>query len=270
VWQALRDELRAARAAGTGSTGSTGSTDGVPFEIVTVGIDAAGADALRPFTDAAPGLTHLVDTTHRVAELFGVINIPNGVWIDEHGMIVRPAEPAPALRPAPPPPPPSDASADAPAPAAAPAPGGRMAEVMAQAMQIRSSPREYDAALRDWAGRGGASPYALPPGAVIERSTPRSADVARGEAHFELACHLVGLGRGDAAVPHFRAAHRLHPENFSYRRQAWSLVPGVDGPLARFWQGPVPGHEDEWPYEGDWLSDVTEMGAANYYPAWTP
>ena len=259
MWQALRDELRAARAGGV-------PFDGVPFDVVTVGIDAVGADALRPFTDAAPGLTHLVDTTHRVAELFGVINIPNGVWIDEHGMIVRPAEPAPARRPAPPPPPPP---ADAPA-SAAPGPTGRMAEIMGQAMQIRSSPQEYDAALRDWAARGGASPYALSPEAVIERSTPRSADIARGEAHFELACHLVGLGRGDAAVPHFRAAHRLHPQNFSYRRQAWSLVPGLDGPLARFWQGPVPGHEDEWPYEGDWLSDVTEMGAANYYPAWTP
>ncbi len=250
MWQAVRDELRDA------------ARDGVAFDVISVGIDAAGADALRPFTDAAPGLVHLVDTTHRVAELFGVINIPNGVWIDEHGMIVRPAEPAPALRPAPQPSP-----ADAPPPAALP---GRMGEIMGQAMQIRSSPKEYDAALRDWAAKGAASTYALSPEQVVERSTPRSADVARGEAHFELACHLVGLGRGDAAVPHFRAAHRLHPENFAYRRQAWSLVPGVDGPLARFWQGPVPGQEDEWPYEGDWLRDVTEMGAANYYPAWTP
>ena len=27
-----------------------------------------------------------------MAELFGVINIPNGVWIDEAGTIVRPAD----------------------------------------------------------------------------------------------------------------------------------------------------------------------------------
>lgn len=250
MWQAKRDELRSI------------ATDGVPFDIVTVGIDAAGVEALRPSTDAAPGLIHLVDATHRVAELFGVINIPNGVWIDEHGMVVRPAEPAPALRPAPPP-----SSPDAPPP---PAPTGRMAEVMGHAMKIRSSPSEYDAALRDWATNGSASSFALGADQVIERSTPRSADVARGEAHFELACHLVATGRGEAAVPHFRAAHRLHPENFSYKRQAWSLVPGIDGPMARFWQGPVPGQEDAWPYEGDWLTDVSAMGAENYYPAFQP
>ena len=28
-----------------------------------------------------------------MGELFGVVNIPNVVWIDEDGMIVRPAEP---------------------------------------------------------------------------------------------------------------------------------------------------------------------------------
>lgn len=251
MWQAVRDELRDA------------GTDGVPLDIVTVGIDAAGVEALRPYTDAAPGLIHLVDATHRVAEVFGVINIPNGVWIDEHGMIVRPAEAAPALRPAPPPPP--DGSAPA-----APAPTGRMAEVMSHAMRIKASPVEYDAALRDWAVNGSSSSFALSPEEVVERSTPRSADVARGEAHFELACHLVGLGRGDDAVTHFREAHRLHPENFSYRRQAWSLVPGIDGPLARFWQGPVPGREDAWPYDGDWLTDVAAMGAENYYPAFRP
>src|SRR5215212_5278199 len=64
-------------------------------EIVTVGIDAAGVEECRPFIEAAqPEHPSLIDTTHRLAELFGVVNIPNGVWIDEEGMIVRPAEPA--------------------------------------------------------------------------------------------------------------------------------------------------------------------------------
>jgi hypothetical protein len=71
-------------------------------------------------------------------------------------------------------------------------------------------------------------------------------------------------------VPFFKVAHQLHPDNFTYRRQAWSLVPGIEGPLARFWQGPIPGQEADWPYEGDWLTDVKAMGAANYYPQWTP
>ena len=39
-----------------------------------------------------------------------------------------------------------------------------------------------------------------------------------------------------------------------------------DGPLARFWQGPVPGHEADWTYEGDWVSDAKSAGPADYYP----
>ena len=78
MWQALRTELHP-----------------LGVEIVTVGIDAAGPEACRPFIEAAqPEHPSLVDTTHRMAELFGVINIPNGVWIDEDGMIVRPVEAA--------------------------------------------------------------------------------------------------------------------------------------------------------------------------------
>ena len=37
----------------------------------------------------------LVDANHRVAELFGVINIPATVWFDESGEMVRPPTIAP-------------------------------------------------------------------------------------------------------------------------------------------------------------------------------
>jgi hypothetical protein len=245
VWQDLRDELRAA---------------GTPVEIVTVGIDAAGADAMRVYTDAAPGLTHLVDTTHRVAELFGVINVPNGLWIDEDGRIVRPAELSSLPRP------PAPSVIGAPPPQYA----ERMTAIMGEAMKIKAAPADYDAALRDWAANGAQSRFALSEDEVVARSEPRDAHVALGEANFEMACHLVSTGRPDEAVAFFKAAHQLHPENFTYRRQAWSLVPGIDGPLSRFWQGPIPGQEADWPYEGDWLTDVKAKGAENYYPQWTP
>ena len=65
------------------------------LEIVTVCLDVAGAAAARPFIEAArPEHPSLIDTGHVVDALFGVVNIPNAVWIDEDGMIVRPAEPA--------------------------------------------------------------------------------------------------------------------------------------------------------------------------------
>ena len=78
MWQALREELH---------------PDGL--EIVTVGMDTAGAEACRPFIEAAsPTHPSLVDVGHVMAERFGVVNIPNGLWIDEDGVVVRPAEPA--------------------------------------------------------------------------------------------------------------------------------------------------------------------------------
>src|SRR5207237_6882521 len=65
------------------------------LEIVTVGLDAAGVEPCRPFIEAAhPEHPSLIDATHQMAEKFGVTNIPNGVWVDEDGMVVRPAEPA--------------------------------------------------------------------------------------------------------------------------------------------------------------------------------
>ncbi len=63
-------------------------------EIVTVGLELSGAEAARPFIEAAaPAHPSLIDTTHQMDALFGVVNIPNVVWIDENGVIVRPAEP---------------------------------------------------------------------------------------------------------------------------------------------------------------------------------
>ena len=80
MWQALREEFH-----------PTG------FELVTVGMDTLGAEACRPFIQAAnPAHPSLIDQHHTLAGLFGVINIPSAVWIDEKGMIVRPAEVAPA------------------------------------------------------------------------------------------------------------------------------------------------------------------------------
>lgn len=242
MWRELRDELH-----------PTG------FELVTVGMDTVGAEACRPFIEAAaPTHPSLIDEHHAMAELFGVVNIPNSVWIDERGTIVRPAEAAP---------PPRREERPGAAPGTIP---GRFGEIMGEAAKIRTDVEAYHAALRDWVERGADSEFALSPDEVVDRSRPRDADAARGTAHFELATHLEQRGHHDDAIAHFREAHRLVPDNFSYKRQAWSLEPGADGPLARFWQGPADDDPAAWPYDGDWLTDVREFGAENYYPSFTP
>ena len=104
---------------------------------------------------------------------------------------------------------------------------------------------------------------------MVARSGPRDRDAATAAAHFDLAQHLHRQGATDAAVRHFRAAHRLAPANISYKRQAWSLVPTGAGPFERLWQGPVEGHEDKWPYDSDWLTEMSELGPRDYYPPMT-
>jgi hypothetical protein len=244
VWQALRAELHPKG-----------------LEIVAVGLDVLGAAGCRDFIEAAnPEHPSLIDQHHVLADRFGVINIPSSVWIDEAGMIVRPAETAPAP-PVPGDPPAFDMPAEMPA---------RVAAIMGEAVKIQSDPDAYHAALRDWVDKGAGSTFALDPATVVERSRPRSADVARGHAHFELATQLEIDGRHDAAIEQFREAHRLVPASWTFRRQAWSLEKAVDGPLARFWQGPSDDDPDAWPYEGDWLADIQREGAENYNDRWTP
>jgi tetratricopeptide repeat protein len=182
-------------------------------------------------------------------ELFGIVNVPSGVWIDEDGMIVRPPETAFAPRPANP---------SAPrAPQTAPPPlSPYMQAVLAEAAKLRVDRNRYVEALRDWVTNGSKSRYALSPDEVLRRSRPRPHEEGTAAAHFELGQHLYRSGSTDAAVRHFREAHRLQPDNWTYKRQAWVLAHPEQGPTNI--------------YDGDWLSDVRKIGAENYYPPFDP
>lgn len=244
MWQALREKLHPSG-----------------LELVTVGLDTLGEDGCRAFIEAAaPTHPALIDRHHRLADLFGVINIPSSIWIDEEGWIVRPAETAPAPRSG------DDARARE-TPADMPP---RFMQMMGEAVKIQSDPVAYHAALRDWVEKGRESVYALSAEEVVARSHDRDPEIARGHAHFELATQLEIEGRHEAAIIHFREAHRLVPDSWTFRRQAWSLEPWGDGPLARFWQGPDPEAPQAWPYEGDWLTDIRATGAENYNEPWRP
>ena len=245
MWQALRNELHPKG-----------------FELVSVGLDAQGDAGCRAFIEAAkPEHPALIDRHHVLADRFGVINIPSSVWIDENGIIVRPAEAAPA--------PPRTAAS----PPGFSMPGEvpqRFVEIMAEAAKIKKDAQGYHAALRDWVEHGAASRFALSPTEVVARSRPRDRAKAEGHAHFALATQLEMDGHHDAAVRHFREAHRLVPDSWTFRRQAWSLEKVGDGPLARFWQGPNPDAPAAWPYAGDWLTDIRAIGAENYSEPWRP
>jgi hypothetical protein len=199
--------------------------------------------------------------------LFGVVNIPNVVWIDEEGLIVRPAEPGwPDGRPELPAgmveaTPKLGRARNAP-----PRPEGAVGQ--RGAISSGQDRAGYADAIRDWVANGAASAYALSPSEVVARSQPRSPAVSEAAAHFELANHLWLDGRRDLAIAHFKECHALQPENWTYKRQAWSLVGNerVGGEFGRFVQGPVKGEEDDWPFDSDFRSDVSLLGEGEYYP----
>ena len=223
MWQALRAELH---------------DRGV--EIVTVALDSAGPEAARPWIEAArPEHPALIDEHHRLDELFGIVNVPSGVWIDEAGVIVRPPEPAFAAYP--------DwedgVGEDA---------SDYQRRTVALERRLLVEHEKYVAAVRDWAEHGGASRYALSPDEVVARSRPRSRGESEAAAHFELGVHLRRLGHDSDAVAHFREAHRLEPDNWTYKCQAWSFVDPHLGPSAE--------------YDSDWSSEVERRGVDRYYP----
>ena len=159
MWQELRNELHPSG-----------------FELVTVGLDTLGDAGCRAFIEAArPEHPSLIDRHHVMADLFGVINIPSSIWIDESGVIVRPAEAAPA---------PPQATPIAPRLTLPGKPPQRFVEIMAEAAKIRKDTQGYHAALRDWVARGAASRFALSPDEVVARSRPRDGAKAMGHAHF--------------------------------------------------------------------------------------
>jgi hypothetical protein len=223
VWQAVREELRP-----------------LGLEIVSVAMDT-NVEAAYPWIDAAKtSYPQLLDPEHSLGARLGIINVPMSVWIDEQGMIVRPAEPAFAPR--------ERGYGDVELPPETPQ---RMKEMLAEAAKLDVDLQLTVTMLRDWARNGKQSQYVLTPDEVIARSASRPKAVSEAAASFELGQHLHRTGREADARPFFRRAHRLQPENWTYKRQAWSMVDPLQGPTEY--------------YDSDWLSDVRKIGAKNYY-----
>ncbi len=210
-------------------------------------MDSGGAAAAAPFAESVD-FPVLVDTAHVLGELFGVVNVPAGIWINEDGMVVRPPETAYPSRP-------TFAAVDVDDPEVQARIGAaavhRLRTVVPELKKMQIDAEGYVAALRDWVAKGPASRFALSPDEVIERSRPRPPEVAQAAAAFALGEHLHRTGHPDDAVRWFRESHRLEPDNWTYRRQAWTLVDPKQGPTEQ--------------YDGDWLSDVLREGAENYY-----
>ena len=230
------------------------------FVIVAVALDTGGVEAVRPwirptdmaaqypalFTDlmgwtterwrkaGPPQFPCLIDETHEVARLYGMLNVPTAVWIDEAGRVVRPPEAAGV----------SDAFRTIDMATFQLPPDDQR-----RGQEVRST---YIEAVRDWVLKGSVSRHVLSPSEVrrrVERLEPAS---AASDVEFRLAVHLYQHGHVDAARPHFAVAADLAPASWAHVRQAMQLSsPEAFGELAaapEFWEA------------------VAKLGEHHYYP----
>jgi hypothetical protein len=162
------------------------------FEIVSVAQDTGGVKDAGPWIKAAnPEFTALIDQKQQVTMLYDMVNVPTAVWINEQGKIVRPNEVA------------------------------YVDNRYTYMHHIDAAP--YVAGIRDWAEHGDKSPFALSEDEVRRRLTPETADHAQAASEFGLGEYLYASGFGPDAIPHFKEAQRLSPDNWNYKRQAWAL-----------------------------------------------
>ena len=177
MWQALYEEL-----------------EGKNFVVIAVALESRGADAARPWIEhAKPAYPCLIDVDHVVARLYNMINVPQAVWIDEHGHIVRPTETAGVTE------------------------GFRKMNPTTYEMPKKemeegaAARRRYLDAIRDWVTHGAKSKFALG-AAEARRRTPKfTPDVARAHATFRLGRYLVEHGRRDEGLRILRKRRRTEP-----------------------------------------------------------
>jgi len=175
------------------------------FAIVAVAMDSR-ADAARPWIEAAaPTYPCLIDRHHRVAELYNMVNVPQAVWIDENGRIVRPTETAGAYE--------GFRKMDR-------ATGTMPDEVAAVTSGAK---RTYVDAVRDWVINDRASIHAFDPAQAKAHLSLPTETIAAAHAHFRLGQHLLGRGRDAEARRHFEEARRLHPDSWNIWRQTHTV-----------------------------------------------
>lgn len=186
MWQALYEELR-----------DTG------LMVVAVAEDSRSDERVRSWIEKAKATYWtLIDVDHRVSDLYGMVNVPQAVWIDERGRIVRPAETA--------------GSTDH---------FRRMDRKTLQYDPTEFAHRQaahdtYMNAVRAWVRTGA---HALDAAEVARKQPKITPDIAAAQAHFRLGAWLRRNGRAAEGDRHLAEASRLHPNSWCLYRQAADL-----------------------------------------------
>jgi len=185
------------------------------FMVVAVAEEGRGREGARPWIEqAAPGYWSLIDERHTVAALYGMVNVPQAVWIDEAGRIVRGPETAGSTD--------HFRRMDRTTKTMTP-------EDQAARLAARST---YMDAISGWVRTGR---HAQTPDVVRHALPAITPEIAQANAHFRLGLWLRGQGRAAAAASHLREAARLHPESWNLWRQAADLEAVGNAGGEAFW-----------------------------------
>jgi AhpC/TSA family len=199
VWQVLFDALKDRN-----------------FVVLAVAMDQP--EAARPWIEAAqPAYPCLIDRDHHVADLYNLVNVPQAVWIDETGHIVRPPECA--------------GSTDA-FRAMNRTTLTMPEEAIAERNRIKAL---YLEALRDWVLKGEQSVHVLSNERACARLKLPAPEIALAHARFRLGQHLLRKGHADAASQQFTEAIRLHPESWNIWRQTAAKLANGFAAGPEFW-----------------------------------
>jgi hypothetical protein len=178
----------------------------------------ANIEAARPWVEeASPTFVTLIDQNHLLSSLYNMVNVPQAVWIDEQGRIVRPTE--------------SGGSIDI----------LREFDFEAGAFKPEATERAASAkttyldAVKDWAVNGAASRFAFDPDAA--RSHVQVVSDAAMEAHagFQLGQFLASQGRTEEAEAIFARCREQHPDSWNIFRETTVRMEGGIAAGEEFW-----------------------------------
>jgi hypothetical protein len=199
VWQQLFDSLKTR-----------------DFMIVAVAEESRGTAHARPWIERAKAeYWCLIDDDHRVADLYGMVNVPQAVWIDEAARIVRPPETA--------------GSTD----------HFRLMDRTARTLAPEHQAARQDArtaylnAVKDWVLTGKHTLTTDAARRALPRITP---EIARAQAHFRLGVWLRRHGHVAEGDAHLAEASRLHPDSWNIWRQAADLDEVGKASGEAFWE----------------------------------
>jgi len=200
VWQGLYEELKDRN-----------------FMVIAVALDSREGDPLPWIEAAKPTYPCLIDRDHRLAELYNMVNVPQAVWIDELGRMVRPAEPAGAYE------------------------GFRKMdrvtrEMPAEAARMTAEAKAtYVNAIRDWVLNGAASEHVFDAERARAHVAAPTEGVARAHAAFRLGQHLIRCGQAEEGDRWLGEASRLHPDSWCIWRQRAGVTEHGLASQSDFW-----------------------------------